>query len=281
MVELGRSITYISFFILDRIKECIWCSLFRVYVTEEIFIMLDKLLIFNIIPVTLFINVGFANSYDENRGTTKPLMDIEYNNKHLKIKGDFIQFTAEGKTNRLPLFYTQHPGRSNVRGTNDWCNGLPKSLKDKIPRAHGGWIALIFIDDTSFKNLNCTCEQKLKTARDNNASAAIILLPWKNKDHCSQQYTRVDGIVGVTVHDQNEVSKVENIIQDHHPNEMYCTIMKQTKQPDKQFRVSKTSVLFVLVSFILLMCISLAWLVFYYVQRFRHIYRNDRKEVRT
>uniref|UniRef100_A0A914W605 RING-type domain-containing protein n=1 Tax=Plectus sambesii TaxID=2011161 RepID=A0A914W605_9BILA len=39
---------------------------------------------------------------------------------------------------------------------------------------------------------------------------------------------------------------------------------------------SKTSVLFVSVSFIILMVISLAWLVFYYVQRFRYAHAKDR-----
>ncbi|KAF2368872.1 Zinc finger RING-type [Trinorchestia longiramus] len=40
--------------------------------------------------------------------------------------------------------------------------------------------------------------------------------------------------------------------------------------------VNRTSVLFVSVSFILLMIVSLAWLVFYYVQRFRYINAKDR-----
>lgn len=39
---------------------------------------------------------------------------------------------------------------------------------------------------------------------------------------------------------------------------------------------SKTSVLFVSISFIILMVISLAWLVFYYVQRFRYAHAKDR-----
>lgn len=40
----------------------------------------------------------------------------------------------------------------------------------------------------------------------------------------------------------------------------------------------RTSVLFVSISFIVLMLISLAWLVFYYVQRFRYIHAKDRLE---
>uniref|UniRef100_A0AC34QUK2 RING-type domain-containing protein n=1 Tax=Panagrolaimus sp. JU765 TaxID=591449 RepID=A0AC34QUK2_9BILA len=43
---------------------------------------------------------------------------------------------------------------------------------------------------------------------------------------------------------------------------------------------SKTSVLFVSISFIILMVISLAWLVFYYVQRFRYAHAKDRMQRR-
>lgn len=39
--------------------------------------------------------------------------------------------------------------------------------------------------------------------------------------------------------------------------------------------INRTSVLFVSVSFILLMLVSLAWLVFYYVQRFRYVHAKD------
>jgi hypothetical protein len=39
--------------------------------------------------------------------------------------------------------------------------------------------------------------------------------------------------------------------------------------------INRTSVLFVSISFIVLMIISLAWLIFYYVQRFRYIHAKD------
>jgi hypothetical protein len=44
--------------------------------------------------------------------------------------------------------------------------------------------------------------------------------------------------------------------------------------------ISKTSVLFVSISFIILMIISLAWLVFYYIQRFRYAHAKERLAVR-
>ncbi|PIK38637.1 hypothetical protein BSL78_24525 [Apostichopus japonicus] len=45
-------------------------------------------------------------------------------------------------------------------------------------------------------------------------------------------------------------------------------------------KVQRSSVLFVSVSFIVLMIISLAWLVFYYIQRFRYAQARDRTQRR-
>ena len=54
--------------------------------------------------------------------------------------------------------------------------------------------------------------------------------------------------------------------------------------PPSVFRyanINRTSVLFVSVSFIILMIISLAWLIFYYIQRFRYIQAKDVLAVRS
>lgn len=41
----------------------------------------------------------------------------------------------------------------------------------------------------------------------------------------------------------------------------------------------RTSVLFVSISFIVLMIISLVWLIFYYIQRFRYMQAKDQQSV--
>ncbi|BFZ24162.1 hypothetical protein BsWGS_27201 [Bradybaena similaris] len=46
--------------------------------------------------------------------------------------------------------------------------------------------------------------------------------------------------------------------------------------PAMQNSISKTSVLFVSISFVVLMIVSLAWLVFYYIQRFRYSHAKER-----
>ena len=55
-------------------------------------------------------------------------------------------------------------------------------------------------------------------------------------------------------------------------------VLHITLAPHNNYRypnINKTSVLFFSVSFAILMIISLAWLVFYYVQRFRYIHAKD------
>ncbi len=51
--------------------------------------------------------------------------------------------------------------------------------------------------------------------------------------------------------------------------------------PQNHPGINKTSVLFVSISFIVLMIISLAWLVFYYIQRFRYAHAKERLSVRV
>ena len=52
-----------------------------------------------------------------------------------------------------------------------------------------------------------------------------------------------------------------------------------TLEPSNSTNISKTSVMFVSISFVVLMIISLAWLVFYYIQRFRYAHAKERLTV--
>ena len=214
--------------------------------------MLDNLLI-NIIPVTILFSFGIANSYEEKTVYTQALLTITYGGKKLKPRAHYVEKSpktdAKGK-----LFYAGKDA--------DWCYTLPSP----VPQTER-WIALIP------QSNNCTCKDKLVLAEKNNVSAAIIY-----QYGCEDPDYIGHGIVSVVI-SKSDADNLINIYDPQHPNRIHCEITKGKKYIEKQFRVSKTSVLFVLVSFILLMCISLAWLVFYYVQRFRHIYRNDRKEV--
>jgi hypothetical protein len=58
---------------------------------------------------------------------------------------------------------------------------------------------------------------------------------------------------------------------------MHISVGRQ--QAPQYSSINKTSVLFVSISFIVLMIISLAWLVFYYIQRFRYAHAKERLSV--
>ncbi|XP_022905760.1 E3 ubiquitin-protein ligase goliath isoform X2 [Onthophagus taurus] len=59
-------------------------------------------------------------------------------------------------------------------------------------------------------------------------------------------------------------------------SQVYVHITVGSTQPLRNGAINRTSVLFVSTTFIVLMIISLAWLIFYYVQRFRHIHAKDK-----
>ncbi|KAL3266062.1 hypothetical protein HHI36_010249 [Cryptolaemus montrouzieri] len=59
-------------------------------------------------------------------------------------------------------------------------------------------------------------------------------------------------------------------------NKVYIHITVASHTTSRTANINRTSILFVSVTFIILMIISLAWLVFYYVQRFRYIHAKDR-----
>jgi len=110
--------------------------------------------------------------------------------------------------------------------------------------------------------------------KENNASAVIF---YNNKDgEVPVIEGDTQGIVTVMIELKDGKVLIEIFLK--RKDKIIVDIVVGTHYVDRKWKVSRTSVLFVLVSFILLMCISLAWLVFYYVQRFRHIYRNDHKE---
>eukprot|EP00794_Sanderia_malayensis_P006965 gene6965-7750_t len=147
----------------------------------------------------------------------------------------------------------------------DWCSPVKLGVK---PRPQ--WIALI-------PRGNCSFVTKILNAKALNASAVLIFNSDSNsKKGMLMDCSHVIKIVAVSITKQfglHLVSKVKK-------GEVFVAIEvgKTHYKRDSQWQAGKTSVLFVLVSFILLMCISLAWLVFYYVQRFRYFYARDKKE---
>lgn len=219
-----------------------------------------------------FISSCAANSYDERTVYTQALLTVKYSTRpghhpdgKLSGNGKYAKSSPKSAA-KGPLYYAGHQ--------ETWCKPFKMKLGSGHRTAPSSWIALI-----PKENSSCSDSTKILVAKKLNASAVIIyndksdVVPVILDDVHSMKTVMVDLETG---------KRFIKIINNEEPVKfgVYCEILVGTHYVDRRWRVSRTSVLFVLVSFILLMCISLAWLVFYYVQRFRHIYRNDRKEVK-
>ena len=88
--------------------------------------------------------------------------------------------------------------------------------------------------------------------------------------------TGVEDIVAIMI-PELKGKEIVSLLERNITVTMYITIGTRNLQK----YVSRTSVVFVSISFIVLMIISLAWLVFYYIQRFRYANARDRNQVRS
>ena len=204
----------------------------------------------------LLITLCIASSYEEKTVYTQALLKLKYGKFETKFDTNGKYAEKSPKIKAHGFLYYDSP-------STNWCSVFKKQV------SKSAWIALI-----PRENNSCTDSQKISVAKKLNASA-VILFHNLNSD-VPVIHDKTFDMVTVMV-DLKSGNELINLINQHPP--VTCDILVGTHYVDRRWKVSRTSVLFVLVSFVLLMCISLAWLVFYYIQRFRHIYRNDRKEV--
>ncbi|XP_061380801.1 E3 ubiquitin-protein ligase goliath-like isoform X1 [Danaus plexippus] len=130
------------------------------------------------------------------------------------------------------------------------------------------WIAVI-------RRGNCNFEIKVQNAWRANASAVLIY---------NDRETTVLEKMKLSVNNGRNISAVftykwkgEEITRlVDNGTRVVIAIIKGRTLTHINSNINKTSVLFVSISFIVLMVISLAWLVFYYIQRFRYIHAKDR-----
>lgn len=168
--------------------------------------------------------------------------------------------------------FGQHSPKQAVSGwlyslTEINVNGCKKFsvLVDRRP-----WIALISRGECNFAN-------KIENANKHNASAVIIY----DYDYGSltMSHSDADSIVAVNIIKNLGEELAQALINRTKAVYVHISVSEHPSTSPK-WQVNPTSVLFVSVSFIVLMVISLAWLVFYYVQRFRYVHARDKTEKR-
>ncbi|KAK5612830.1 hypothetical protein CRENBAI_005869 [Crenichthys baileyi] len=137
-------------------------------------------------------------------------------------------------------------------------------------QASAGWVALI-------ARGNCTYKDKIRHAAAHNASAVVIFnVGSTNPNETITMPHQGTGEVVAIMIPEPKGREVVSLLERNVTVTMTITIGTRNLQK----YVSRTSVVFVSISFIVLMIISLAWLVFYYIQRFRYANARDRNQRR-
>ncbi|XP_068961521.1 RING finger protein 150 isoform X2 [Petaurus breviceps papuanus] len=182
--------------------------------------------------------------------------------------------------------YGEHSPKLDAHGRVAMASSVQERLacdpntKFAVPAHVKHWIALI-------PKGNCSDKDKIRHAFMQNASAVVIYNVGTNTNETTTM-SHPDFVAVTFLHDCSVQDIVAIMIPESKGKEivtlldknitvmMYITIGTRNLQK----YVSRTSVVFVSISFIVLMIISLAWLVFYYIQRFRYANARDRNQRR-
>ncbi|XP_042195132.1 RING finger protein 150a isoform X2 [Callorhinchus milii] len=171
--------------------------------------------------------------------------------------------------------YGQHSLKQDARGVlalpapHDRLGCDPHS-RFQVPQAQAQWIALV-------PRGNCTYREKIWHAARQNASAVVIYNVGAGNvnETITMPHAGTGDIVAIMI-PELKGREIMSLLEKNVTIMMYITIGTRNLQK----YVSRTSVVFVSISFIVLMIISLAWLVFYYIQRFRYANARDRNQRR-
>ncbi|XP_047434461.1 RING finger protein 150a [Mugil cephalus] len=142
----------------------------------------------------------------------------------------------------------------------------------RFPPVHKdtAWVALVAAG-------NCTFREKIRNAANQNASAVVVYNMGSSSanDTITMPHPDTGDVVAVMI-PEPKGREIAALLEQRILVTLYITIGTRNLQK----YVSRTSVVFVSISFIVLMIISLAWLVFYYIQRFRYANARDRNQRR-
>ncbi|XP_027324379.1 E3 ubiquitin-protein ligase RNF130 isoform X4 [Anas acuta] len=146
--------------------------------------------------------------------------------------------------------------------------GCDPRTRFQVPPNTKQWIALL-------QRGNCTFREKILRAASHNATAVVIYNNISSEEPVTMTHQGTGDIVAVMITE----SKVKEILNYLEKNiSVLMAIAVGSRVPPKNF--SRGSLVFVSISFIVLMIISSAWLIFYFIQKIRYTSARDRNQRR-
>ncbi|XP_055384528.1 E3 ubiquitin-protein ligase goliath isoform X2 [Condylostylus longicornis] len=170
----------------------------------------------------------------------------------LNVQGHLVHVTREHNV-------SDHTAcTENIRGTNN---------KPLPPRGEP-WIALV-------RRGSCTFEKKIRHVWLQGAAGVIV---YNDEASVSLEKMKI-------IEKERNITAVftfrwigEEMARVADSNQKVWVSISEGTRGFRPTNINKTSVLFVSISFIILMVISLVWLIFYYIQRFRYLQSKDQNE---
>ncbi|XP_073424109.1 E3 ubiquitin-protein ligase RNF130 isoform X3 [Dendrobates tinctorius] len=155
----------------------------------------------------------------------------------------------------------------NVQGAPD-RQGCDSHIRFPVPPNTKHWIALL-------QRGNCTFKEKILRATSHNATAVVIYNNNSNEDTVTMTHPGTGDIVAIMI---SESTGREILTYVERNISVLMAIAVGSRSPAKN--LSRGSLVFVSISFIVLMIISSAWLIFYFIQRIRYTSARDRNQRR-
>ncbi|XP_061574126.1 RING finger protein 150a [Cololabis saira] len=144
----------------------------------------------------------------------------------------------------------------------------PRVRFPPLPRSSSSsWVALVAPG-------NCTYREKIRNVANSNNVSAVVIFNSAN-DTITMPHADTGHVVAIMI-PEPKGREIMVLLEQHILVMLHITVGTRNLQK----YVSRTSVVFVSISFIVLMIISLTWLVFYYIQRFRYANERDRNQRR-
>eukprot|EP00062_Callorhinchus_milii_P021927 gi/632979169/ref/XP_007906320.1/ PREDICTED: E3 ubiquitin-protein ligase RNF130 [Callorhinchus milii] len=135
--------------------------------------------------------------------------------------------------------------------------GCDPHTRFAVPPNTRHWIALLHRG-------NCTFKEKIMRAAAFNASAVVIYNNVSTEETVSMGHPGT-GVIVVIMISEPKGREILSYVEKN-----LTVLMSITVGPTPYPKYSRGSLVFVSISFIVLMIISLAWLIFYFIQKFRY-----------
>ncbi|KAM9311307.1 E3 ubiquitin-protein ligase RNF130 [Gastrophryne carolinensis] len=147
--------------------------------------------------------------------------------------------------------------------------GCEPHIRFPVPPNTKHWIALL-------QRGNCTFKEKILRAASHNATAVVIYNNNSIEEAVTMTHAGTGDIVAIMI-SESTGREILNYVERN--ISVLMAIAVGSRSPGGR-NISRGSLVFVTISFIVLMIISSAWLIFYFIQKIRYTNARDRNQRR-